>query len=1183
MAFFKRFRLRRGERHAALQPIRRWMRTLFIFLISLGSMIGLAWLVRMPLRNDLMHEVLSFLKDKGFEVDYESVWGDLFGGVNFSSLSVVQDSDHYLTADRVHLSYRLIPLIVERRFEVRSVRIIRPRVRWLLPEEKPEEREPFDPDFNLDLADFHIRSGYVELADTLVFEDVQIDLSLKVRPHRVEGRLRRGSGLVMLRGEERLRLRSARSNFTYNAPDTIYLEDLSINTGRSNLKGDLRLAGSSHSFDIKESKLDLAELDPGGLAGFLEAEGHIGEDSTGYGGEVSVQLTDFQSGDFELADVDVDLAGSGGFFDLSLSASDPELGRLESSGRVRFTGEEVNGNLDVEKLEIYEKAGLPLSFTGQIQADYLIDTKEVDAELNMEELEFRLVPDWPMTVGGSIRATYNFDTRSGDILGILDRIRLRELLWGSCEVDASFGEDLIRLKKFLLVHGLAKIIAKGELVGDTLDGQVAIQSFQMGSLGELNPLGVTAEVDGEVKIEGTRQSPRLTGLLLARSQGDLFRTFEGEFEYFDPVNLAGYARIFISGFPGPGAEQKVDVSAEIRNGGLNLTARSGSDISLSSAGDLFVDFPQSSFQYDCNTLELAVARDTILNRFPFVVGYAADSVYISPSFFFVGEGYLGVSGSWRPGLLPRWEMSLSDIDLETVSRILGLPEIGSGILWGQITSREESKDGGRTILIDLGGSDFKLSEFQADSLLISGVLDTAKLDFNAELVRGQERSTMTGYTYYDLADSMIVKNFDIQFSAQNIGVWVLNIFLKDILEVRKGRVSGDLHVSGSLPAPNLSGWVYVRDAEMYVPVVALNAQSAEADILFAGGKVIVDRLDAEMIYEEGTGHLEGRGDYVLFEYPYPFHFGLKFSDALYNPERRLRAIAGGKLYIDGTASSPLWITGEIDIKQALINYGLGDEIRVTAPDAPMPEPGGYVPPTYIDLTVTGQRNIWISNRDMYAEVVPDLKISLRDEINPRITGIMTVRRGFFYYFDHQLRLDASRSRITFPPIQELNPEFDIWASKLTNEVVQTGATPERVKIIIHLGGTLYEPILEFYSEPPVWSESEILFHLNTTLGGAYLVKLLTPTPGQGGLVDLIEVEDFGVTGGVPTKVTFGKYINDRLFASYTYALSEDPGNPNRHQFMVEYDIDTTKHNQHIILERDEEGAHSLRYQIKLRY
>ena len=67
---------------------------------------------------------------------------------------------------------------------------------------------------------------------------------------------------------------------------------------------------------------------------------------------------------------------------------------------------------------------------------------------------------------------------------------------------------------------------------------------------------------------------------------------------------------------------------------------------------------------------------------------------------------------------------------------------------------------------------------------------------------------------------------------------------------------------------------------------------------------------------------------------------------------------------------------------------------------------------------------------------------------------------------------------------------------------------------------------------------------------------------------------------VPTKVTFGKYISDKLFASYTVAISQRVPGENQHQFRVEYDVGK---NQDIILERDEDGAHNLRYQIKLRY
>ncbi|MEA3311610.1 MAG: translocation/assembly module TamB domain-containing protein, partial [candidate division WOR-3 bacterium] len=392
-------------------------------------------------------------------------------------------------------------------------------------------------------------------------------------------------------------------------------------------------------------------------------------------------------------------------------------------------------------------------------------------------------------------------------------------------------------------------------------------------------------------------------------------------------------------------------------------------------------------------------------------------------------------------------------------------------------------------------------------------------------------------------------------------------------------VKGELHASGTLANPDIEGWVNVRNAEVYVPAIDLTSERTDADILFDNGRVIVDRLDANI----GTGSIEGRGDYTLFTEPYPFFFGLRVNDVIFSPDRHISAVCSGNLTLEGTYITPLMIDGKMTLKEALVTYGLGDEIRVISPAAPLRDPSlPPPPPTYLNLTIKGEKNIWIRNNDMDIEVIPDLEIIVRDDPMPQIVGELRVKRGSAYYLDHQFRLDPARSRIIFPPIEELDPEFDIWASMRTSELDSSRGKPEVIEITLHMAGTLTEPILEFYSDPPVWSESEIISYLHLNLATAFVqgvVRDVTSPIQNWARLDVFSIEDFAMQD-VPTKVTFGKYISDKLFASYTVAISQRVPGENQHQFRVEYDVGR---NQDIILERDEEGAHNLRYQIKLRY
>jgi hypothetical protein len=1115
------------------------MRFLIIAAVSLIGMAAMAYFLRIPLRDDIIRQVLRIAEEQGVRVDYDAVWGDLFGGINLSNLSVIQDEDHSFYADQVRLSYRLIPYLLEKRIDIRSVRLIRPHVRWVLPLEKEEEREPLDPGFSLDLTSFHIRSGYLELADTLMVEGIQLDISLHVRPHHINGRLRRASALLRLNGEERLRLRSAKTNFAYAAPDTVHLDDLFLLTQRSKLRGEIHLLGPSWDVGFEEASIDLSEIDPQTLEGRLAAQGRVGEDSTGFGGGFTLDIEGARVGEFSLADVNMALGGEGGNFEISLSASDPSLGRITSAGTMRLKREGVSVDLAIEEVELFPAPGWPVSFKGKVTAGYSLQEKE------------------------------------GEIRGTLEEIGIHTMRWEHCRFDAAFAGETIRLREFLLTQGFTRIQAEGVFSPDTITSSVGIQSFQMASLGELNPLGAPAEVDAELEVEGDKGAPKISGIVLVRSDEAFFERIEANLASFDPLNFAGTATLDVGGVTGV-VKEKIDLKATIEDGFLEAAASAGPDMSLTTKGLITLDWERNIYEYGCEELILVISADTIENRFPFVLGKAADSIYLSPTFLFVGAGELATTGSWRPGKLPRWELSLYDIELATLGRIFNLPANSSGLIWGQIASRGETED--RTIHLDLGAADLRVGDMEADSLSFTGVLDTSKLEFDAAFVLAQGRSTAKGYLCYDLKDSIPIQSFDLEAHLDNIGVWPFE-FLKDILEVRTGEVKGELHASGTLEEPDLKGWVNIRNAELYVPVIDLTSERADADVLFDNGRAIIDRLDADV----GAGSIQGRGDYTIFTEPYPFFFGFRVKDVVFSPERHISAVCSGNLTLEGTYITPLMIDGKIDLKEALFTYRLGEEIRVISPVAPLPDPSlPPPPPVYVNLDIRGEKNIWIRNNDMDIEVIPDLEIILRDDPMPQIIGELRVKRGSAYYLDHQFRLDPARSRIVFPPTEELDPEFDIWASKLTNEIDSSRGSPEVIKITLHMAGTLTEPILEFYSDPPVWSESEIISYLHLNLATAFIqgvVRDVTSPIQNWARLDVFSIEDFAMQD-VPTKVTFGKYISDKLFASYTLALSQRKPGENQHQFRVEYDVGK---NQDIILERDEEGAHNLRYQIKLRY
>lgn len=1199
-------------------------------------MLFTAYFFRVPLRDDIIRQALAFLEKEGFQADYDEVWGDILGGINFSELSVVKDDDHWLKADQVHLSYRLLPLIIQNRFEISSVRLVRPEARWLLPEEKPdEEKEPFDLDFSLDLAGFHIRNGRVELADTLALEGLQLDLSLKIRPHHVSGRVRRSGVLVNLNGEDRLRIRSAKTGFAYIPPDTIRFEDLLVVTVDSRIKGDFSLEGSNLGLDLDRTVIDLAEIDPEGLKGRLLAEGWIGSDSSGYRGECSLEAEDFVSGDLRFAELKMELSGEEGVFDVSFDASDPRMGRLASAGVISITEEEVLGNLDVrelrlseatgfplefkgtvdggynlkvkeakgilkvETLELLPQTGLPLAFKGTIEGGYASGSEHIWGDMNIEQLEIRKIPAYPVSFKGSVEADYDLANNSGHITGLVDRIRLRNFKWGSCDFDVAFHNQDITLKSFRLSHGLSQVQAKGEFSPEAVEGELEIHTFQLASLGEYNPLGEPAEVNAELKFAGTGKSPRISGLILVNSDEAFFKELQVEFDSFYPLSLAGLARIDVNGLRlSEGTE--FGLSADIRDSSLKVSASDGKDIFLSMIGVLNLDFNRSLYEYSCDKLELMVGTEKIENRLPFVVTSSGDSLALGPTIFYIGEGSFAATGSWGGVGLPHVGITLYDVELPIIARLLGVEEGVSGYVSGQIVSRDDG--GKRSVLLQIEAVDVYALGAEADSIYLAGELDALQFDFEALLVHGEGESKANGNVYYDFKETSVIQRFNINLTLDDIGVWPFALLdLEQTVVFRKGSVNGNLNAFGTLTEPDIRGQIYIRDAELFLPILDMTSYSTDIDLLFSNGLAIIDKASGRV----GQGRIKGNGDLSLFSEGHPFFFSFKFDTVPYNPERHLKAICDGTISLRGSDDSPLYVSGNVDIIKADIGWGLTDEIWVTSPNVPV---DSSLPPTYVDIHVKGDKNIWIKNTMMDVEVAADLEIVQRDEIIPQITGDLNVKRGNIYYGISVLKLE--KGEIFFPPAQQdLNPELDIWARKRTDYQAASG---ERIEAVLRVVGTLRKPDFKAFSDPPGLSETDVLTYLSIgyfpSLTGQTIPIGLSSIPLESILsreaaewlqdatgADVIMIEDIGLTES-PTKVTIGKYLGDKWYASYTLPLSRPAGDTTYHQFKVEYTLgeiniplgedslsDTLDLNQDIILDRNRYGAQGLHYRLRLRY
>ena len=139
-------------------------------------------------------------------------------------------------------------------------------------------------------------------------------------------------------------------------------------------------------------------------------------------------------------------------------------------------------------------------------------------------------------------------------------------------------------------------------------------------------------------------------------------------------------------------------------------------------------------------------------------------------------------------------------------------------------------------------------------------------------------------------------------------------------------------------------------------------------------------------------------------------------------------------------------------------------------------------------------------------------------------------------------------------------------------------------------------VFEFFSDPPDYTEQDIITYLNLNLSwreleslkqGEYVGSVL-PNALISWLesdvsrhirrytgLDYFRIETPLFEPDSKTKVTVGKYISKDLFITYTYDITSFSN-----MFNVEYFIDDKNE---IIIKRDDEGEYSLLYQYRIRF
>ncbi len=576
------------------------------------------------------------------------------------------------------------------------------------------------------------------------------------------------------------------------------------------------------------------------------------------------------------------------------------------------------------------------------------------------------------------------------------------------------------------------------------------------------------------------------------------------------------------------------------------------------------------------SLELSTPEETVALLNPAEVLWQGDSLVVRNVKFGLAGGEAGLEMVVVGSRAPEVQAYGRALNLRKVQRLFRVETELWGVLDFDVT-------GGDTLTLTFAGTDFGIPAWDLDFKAISGSVKVGRSRARIErvaFVHHFDTSSVSGEVGYEMAGGFHIRDVAFDIRLADPGNWLFKV-AQPYVEIKDGLVYGAVMVRWQEDMLRLNGRARVSQGVMVVPSVAATVERVEADLTLREDKIFLEKLSGRSQW--GTVTAEGIIDlnerFVLDSILFKTHF----NGVSAVPLAGVYAIGGGDITIswhDGEERA--FIAGQTEIEEALIVMGF---------EQSGPGNGNGSAGVDLDIKVLGQRGVWLRNRDMDIELAVDLTIR-QVGTEAVYTGELTCRQGSVYYLDHILRV--KEGTLVFANISSFNPQMDITAELPIARGTGRNNTPERV--ILKLTGTFQEPAFTFYSEPPVWDESQIISYLglNVTMDELsameqkeLLNRLLTERVlgyfqtqiarrvREFVSLDYLELET-GILSGTGAKVTVGKYVGRNLYVSYTqsFAGQLEPS------FRVEYYLN--RRNE-LLAERSADGRYSFRYLFKIRY
>jgi translocation and assembly module TamB len=370
----------------------------------------------------------------------------------------------------------------------------------------------------------------------------------------------------------------------------------------------------------------------------------------------------------------------------------------------------------------------------------------------------------------------------------------------------------------------------------------------------------------------------------------------------------------------------------------------------------------------------------------------------------------------------------------------------------------------------------------------------------------------------------------------------LSYLFPGLIQESRGRIVLNVRTQGTWEEPKLRGTLGLDGAGAYVPEAGIHITDVSLKARLEQRRLLIDALSAH----SGPGSVTAKATIALDERDmlrYEGHMTGERFQAVHLPE--MHFLASPDIEFAG-APGKLSVRGEVRVP----------EFSITGP----PKEGPVQPSEDVVVVNGREPRGRASGPDLDARI----KVILGDHVTVKVAGVdaqlggetmltarsmkeitgvgeITVKKG--RYRTYGVDLEITRGTIFFPGGPINDPTLDILALRTAGEV--------RAGVLVT--GTLHEPLIRLYSEPPM-PDTEVLAYivLGHPLGQSrqesdYLIQAagVLLSAGQSASLqdqlkrrtglDTIEVQT-GEGEVARSLVTVGKYLSPELYVSYGRSL-----------------------------------------------